>query len=81
MDLKALVAAIDDRMNEKAGIVDVPDGWHTTKQWCKMWGRSDRKTREMLRQACADGLMERKIFKVLNVNGEARDIPHFAVAE
>ena len=81
MDIKELVAAIDDRLNAKAGIVDVPEGWFTTNEWRQNWRRSDRKTREMLKQACADGLMERKIYKVLNVNGEARDIPHFAVAE
>ena len=81
MDIKELVAAIDDRLNEKAGIVDVPEGWFTTKQWCKIWSRGDRKTREMLKQACADGLMERKIYKVVNCNGEARGIPHFAIAE
>lgn len=54
----------------------VPKGWHTLAALAEKWRKSASRTAEILRQAQAAGLVERKEFKLLS-KGRMVPVPHY----
>ena len=53
------------------------DGWKTTIQWAKEWGKCDSQAGKLIRQLIRKGLWECKKFSIKNTSNRFYPISHY----
>ena len=78
MNPKEILAYLDERLAHKPDTV--PAGWHTIISLAKAWGLSDQTTGKRVNKAVRDGLMVKRVFRVVTQGELVRPVAHYRLA-
>lgn len=56
---------------------EIPEGFHTARQWGELWGMSRDTATRYINMAMKQGLMERRNIKVHTLGRTLYPVPHF----